>query len=897
MRQSMQRAMPEIEAQPVPSPATITPALLKTHSITADEYARIEAALGRTPSLTELGIFSVMWSEHCSYKSSRVHLKRLPTQGTRTSGPGAVVQGPGENAGIIDVGDGWACAFKIESHNHPSYIEPYQGAATGVGGILRDIFTMGARPLAVMDSLRFGPLQPPSPLLSSRSEAEGTASSDVAQNQIDYARNRHTMTGVVHGVGGYGNCFGVPNLGGETRFEECYSGNPLVNAFALGLVRTDEIFYAKAEGVGNPVFYVGAKTGRDGIHGATMASEEFTEGSEQKRPNVQMGDPFLEKLLLEACLEAMKTGAILGIQDMGAAGLTCSTCEMGARGGLGVTIELDKVPQRETGMTSYEIMLSESQERMLLVAAKGREHEVISVFQKWGLDCAEVGIVTADDVMRVYHGGVLQAEIPNKALTDDAPLYHRPVGTWVAPVPKDPPAWVLEELKKPRDYTADLKKLLASANICSKAWVYEQYDSMVQTNTVQGPGGEAGVMRIKGTGRAPQAESSAFQAMNGQRSTDFAAAAKAEGLSPTAVEHSVLGKVLAFVAESTPQGEALLASDPIEPPPASSRPSGQRRAADPKPERGLAMALAGNGRWCYLDPKLGAMHAVAEAARKVACTGATPVAATNCLNFGNPEKPEIMAQLSAAIDGISEACTALGTPVTGGNVSLYNETKGEGIYPTPVIGIVGILDDVSKAVPQAFQQAGDAVILLTLPTGTGGFSPLHEFGSSEFAKSILETNWGAPPFLQLIEEFELHNALQALADARLIHSACDVSDGGLAVALAKACIPNDIGVMVTNLPVGISGSTARELFGEDSSLVIITCSQHDVTRVKEVVDEFGFVFPLKLGSTVQTNNIDGDPDFTIFVGGQEVAIEATVSELREASFGALESQLAEEVMV
>src|SRR5277367_3812728 len=619
--------MPDTQVQPIvqtPSPAAITPALLKQHSITADEYARIEAALGRTPSLTELGIFSVMWSEHCSYKSSRVHLKRLPTRGERKTGPGSVVQGPGENAGIIDVGDGWACAFKIESHNHPSYIEPYQGAATGVGGILRDIFTMNARPLAVMDSLRFGPLD----------EAEP----DVALRR----RNHQIATGVVHGVAGYGNCFGVPNLGGETRFEPCYSGNPLLNAFALGLVRKDEIFYAKAVGVGNPVIYVGAKTGRDGIHGATMASEEFTEGSEQKRPNVQMGDPFMEKLLLEACLEAMATGAVLGIQDMGAAGLTCSTCEMGARGELGLTIELDLVPQRETGMSSYEIMLSESQERMLLVADKGREGEVLAVFAKWGLDASIVGVVTADDVMRVTHHGELVAEIPNKALTDNAPVYHRPVGTWKAPVPLDPPAWVLEELKKPRDYTADLKKLLGSANICDKRWVFEQYDSMVQTNTVQGPGGEAGVMRIKGTGG-----------------------------------HT----------EGPGVGET-------------------------KGERGLAMALAGNGRWTYLDPKLGAMHAVAEAARKVACTGATPVAATNCLNFGNPEKPEIMAQLSQAIDGIAEACNALGTPVTGGNVSLYNETKGEGIYPTPVLGIVGIIEDVTKAVPAAFQKAGDAVVLL-----------------------------------------------------------------------------------------------------------------------------------------------------------------------------------------
>src|ERR1700743_1997726 len=609
--------MPDTQVQPlvqtpakIPSPATITPALLKQHSITAEEYARIEVALGRVPSLTELGIFSVMWSEHCSYKSSRVHLKRLPTRGERKTGPGSVVQGPGENAGIIDVGDGWACAFKIESHNHPSYIEPYQGAATGVGGILRDIFTMNARPLAVMDSLRFGPLDAAEP--------------DPALR----AKNHQITTGVVHGVAGYGNCFGVPNLGGETRFEPCYSGNPLVNAFALGLVRKDEIFYAKATGVGNPVIYVGANTGRDGIHGATMASEEFTEGSDQKRPNVQMGDPFMEKLLLEACLEAMQTGAVVGIQDMGAAGLTCSTCEMGGRGGVGLDVELDNVPQRETGMSSYEIMLSESQERMLLVANKGREQEVLDVFAKGGLDGVIFREVIAENQMRIRHHGELVADIPNQSLTDDAPLYHRPVGTWKAPVPLDPPAEVLEALKKPRDYTADLRKLLASANIGSKRWVFEQYDSMVQTNTVQGPGGEAGVMRVKGT------------------------------------------------------------------------------------KRGLAMALDGNGRWCYLDPKQGANVAVAEAARERAWTGAVPVAATNCLNFGNPEKPEIMAQLSAAIDGIAEACTALGTPITGGNVSLYNETKGEGIYPTPVIGIVGILEDVSKAVPSDFQAEGDEILLI-----------------------------------------------------------------------------------------------------------------------------------------------------------------------------------------
>ncbi|MGA3082336.1 MAG: phosphoribosylformylglycinamidine synthase subunit PurL, partial [Terracidiphilus sp.] len=468
----------------LPDPVSVTPELLAQHSITADEYSRIEGALGRVPSLTELGIYSVMWSEHCSYKSSRVHLKRLPTKSAR------VVQGPGENAGIIDVGDGWACAFKIESHNHPSYIEPYQGAATGVGGILRDIFTMGARPLAVMDSLRFGPITE-------------EADQDAEERKL-IARNHAIVEGVVSGIAGYGNCFGVPNLGGETKFEACYSGNPLVNAFALGLVRKDDIFYGKASGTGNPVIYVGAKTGRDGIHGATMASEEFHEGTEAKRPNVQVGDPFMEKLLLEACLEAMQTGAIVGIQDMGAAGLTCSTCEMGARGGVGLDVELDLVPQRETGMSAYEIMLSESQERMLLVATKGREGEVLSVFEKWGLDAVIVGTVQPEPRLRIRHHAVLVADIPNKSLTDDAPLYHRPVGVWKAPVPLEPPEEILARLAEDRDFTADLKKLLASAGVCSKRWVHEQYDTMVQTNTVIGPGGEAGVMRIKGTGNREQ---------------------------------------------------------------------------------------------------------------------------------------------------------------------------------------------------------------------------------------------------------------------------------------------------------------------------------------------------------------------------------------------------------
>ena len=778
----------------VPSPVAVTPQLLAQHSITADEYSRILAALGRVPSLTELGIYSVMWSEHCSYKSSRVHLKRLPTKSDR------VVQGPGENAGIIDVGDGWACAFKIESHNHPSYIEPFQGAATGVGGILRDIFTMGARPLAVMDSLRFGPIAD-----------EACPKSDSGPEERALIHKNHSIVeGVVSGIAGYGNCFGVPNLGGETKFEACYSGNPLVNAFALGLVRIDEIFYGKASGTGNPVIYVGAKTGRDGIHGATMASEEFHAGTEAKRPNVQVGDPFMEKLLLEACLEAMRTGAIVGIQDMGAAGLTCSTCEMGARGGVGLDVELDLVPQRETGMSAYEIMLSESQERMLLVAIKGREEEVLSVFAKWGLDAVIVGTVEPAPRLRIRHHGELVADIPNQSLTDDAPLYHRPVGTWKAPVPLDPPEEVLAQLAADRDYTADLKKLLASANVCSKRWVHEQYDTMVQTNTVIGPGGEAGVMRIKGTGK-------------------------------------------------------------------------------PGHERGLAMALDGNGRWAYLDPKLGAMHAVAEAARKVAMTGATPVAATNCLNFGNPEKPEIMAQLSAAIDGIGEACTALGTPITGGNVSLYNETRGEGIYPTPVLGIVGILEDVTKAVPAEFQREGDAILLLwpiprdeqpdpnlavpmdnrnlhwqvpmreTLPddaivvpddpaeTAALASVKLAAFGSSEYAKVILGGFWGTPPALDLEAEADLHTLLAVLAERKLLRSARDISDGGIAVSLAQAAFTKGIGAIVEQ-DQSLLVHPLFGLFAEPASTLLVTTDPSNFSRIESLAGEYSF-FVARIGTT------------------------------------------------
>jgi phosphoribosylformylglycinamidine (FGAM) synthase-like enzyme len=837
--------MPNLQAQQdkAPSPATITPALLKQHSITPEEYTRLEAALGRTPSLTELGIFSVMWSEHCSYKSSRVHLKRLPTRGERKTGPGSVVQGPGENAGIIDVGDGWACAFKIESHNHPSYIEPYQGAATGVGGILRDIFTMNARPLAVMDSLRFGPLD----------EAEP----DEALRR----RNHQIATGVVHGVAGYGNCFGVPNVGGETRFEACYSGNPLLNAFALGLVRSDEIFYAKATGVGNPVIYVGAKTGRDGIHGATMASEEFTEGSEQKRPNVQMGDPFLEKLLLEACLEAMATGAVLGIQDMGAAGLTCSTCEMGARGDLGLTVELDLVPQRETGMSSYEIMLSESQERMLLVADKPRAQEVLDVFAKWGLDASIVGVVTEKPNMVITQHGELMADIPNRSLTDDAPLYHRPVGVWKAPVPLDPPAHVLEKLKKTCDYAADLKKLLASANICDKRWVFEQYDSMVQTNTVQGPGGEAGVIRIKGTGKS-------------------AGAARHQGL---------LGKLADLVASSTPKGEATLATDNHDAANPVVAPNASHEFTDTvEGDRGLAMALAGNGRWTYLDPKLGAIHAVAEAARKVACTGAMPVSATNCLNFGNPEKPEIMAQLSQAIDGIAEACIALGTPVTGGNVSLYNETRGEGIYPTPVLGIVGIIDDVTKAVPSAFRKPGDVILFLSAFQGEGR-NIEREFGSTEYAKTVMHELWGAPPLLDLTEEAALHKALAALSAKGLLASATDISDGGSLVASAKACFPRELGLRVSmNVSETEPFALKERFFSEIGSSVIVSADSRQVEAIRSLLAEHPKVWIAPLGEVTAGN-------FEVVINGKKV-IDEPITALKGSWTGALEEQLAAEVV-
>jgi phosphoribosylformylglycinamidine synthase len=643
----------------------ITPEQLAAHRVTPDEYGRIVAILGREPNLTELGIFGVMWSEHCSYKSSRIHLRKLPTESRR------VLQGPGENAGIIDIGDGWAIAFKIESHNHPSFIEPFQGAATGVGGILRDIFTMGARPIAVMDAIRFGTLDDPD----------------------NGPRNRRILEGVVGGIAHYGNCFGVPTVGGECVFDPSYSGNPLVNVFALGVFRHDEVFYGRATGVGNPVIYVGAKTGRDGIQGASMASAEFDEKSAEKRPNVQVGDPFMEKLLLEACLEAMRTGAIVGIQDMGAAGLACSTCEMGSRAGTGIEIDLALVPQRETGMTPYEIMLSESQERMLLVADKGREAEVFAVFRKWGLDAVTIGRVTGDGILRVRNHGEIAAEIPNRQLADEAPVYDRPHGVPAyRPYPMDGPEFASVDL------AADLVALVASANLCDKRWVWEQYDYMVRTNTLAGPGSDAAIVRIKDTGTS------------------------------------------------------------------------------------VAMVLDGNGRYCALDPREGAKLMVAECCRNLSTVGALPVAATNNLNFGNPERPEIMRQLVEAIEGMAEACRFFNTPITGGNVSLYNETLGEPIHPTPVLGVVGLMR-TGPPVGTSFRGAGRDVVLV----GGIGSCDHARFGGTEYANAILKRRWGLPPAIDMDYERRAQAAVREIVAAGLAESSHDVSDGGLAVALAECC--------------------------------------------------------------------------------------------------------------
>ncbi len=740
--------------------------VLDRHGITRDEYERIVAFMGREPNLTELGIFSVMWSEHCSYKSSRVHLKTLPTRGPQ------VLQGPGENAGAVDIGDGLAAVFKIESHNHPSFIEPYQGAATGVGGIIRDIFTMGARPIALLNSLRFGAL--------------------------DSTSTRRLLEGVVAGIAGYGNSIGIPTVGGEIAFEPSYAGNPLVNVFCLGIAKASDIIKGVASGAGNPVYYVGAKTGRDGIHGATMASAEFDEKSAEKRPAVQVGDPFMEKLLLEACLEVMKTDTLVGIQDMGAAGLTCSTTEMGSRGGAGVEIDVAQVPQRETGMTPYEIMLSESQERMLLVVKRGREAEVERIFEKWDLHASRIGEVTTDGMLRVREHGNVVAEIPNRALTDEAPVYNRPIRR--PDYLDEVQALDLDSIGEPKRLAPHmLLALLGSPAIGSKRWVYRQYDHMVRTNTLNLPGMGAGVVRIKDTDRA------------------------------------------------------------------------------------LAMSVDGNGRYCYLDPKQGAMLAVAEAARNVACAGGRPLAATNCLNFGNPERPGIMWQFREAVAGIGEACRALDTPITGGNVSLYNETDGKAIYPTPVIGIVGVLEHADRVVSRRFQSAGDAIVLLGEGTG--------ELGGSEYLKIAHGLVRGRPPVLDLGRERALQMLLVDLADARAIRSAHDCSDGGLAVTLAECTFDSGgIGadVSIAGVSVGRHAETNRAaaLFGESASRVLVSVAPGGVADVLTRASAAG-VPATVIGAT-------GGDTIRIAVAG-EVAVALAVAEAERAWSNALEQYFVKQV--
>ncbi len=784
----------------------VTPEIAAEHGVTVEEYARIQKILGRDPNITELGIFSVMWSEHCSYKSSKVHLKRLPTRGK------LVVQGPGENAGVVDIGDGLVAAFKIESHNHPSYVEPFQGATTGVGGILRDIFTMGARPIAVLDSLRFGEITP------------GKTTSPE-----DAAKNRRILDGVIRGVGNYGNCFGVPTVGGEVGFEPCYSQNPLVNALALGIARKEEIFLAKAKGIGNPVIYVGAKTGRDGIHGASLlASAEFTEESQQKRPNVQVGDPFVEKLLLEACLEAMRTGAVVAIQDMGAAGLTCSTMEMASRGGTGIEIDLAKVPQRETGMTPYEIMLSESQERMLLVAEKGRERDVLDVFKKWGLDAVVVGTVTEGGLAVIKNHGAVAAQIPAHPLAEEGPVYNRPLAA-AAPRVESEKDWFAFAPEK-TNLTENFKKLLGSPAIASKRWITEQYDTSVRTNTLAGPGAsDAAIVRIKESEKT--------------------------GLD---------GK---------------------------------------KTMRGLALATDGNGRWCQLNPKVGAMHAVAEAARNVATSGARPMAATNCLNFGSPEKPEVMWQFSQAIDGVGEACTALGTPITGGNVSFYNETLGKSIYPTPVIGIVGILDDSSKALKIAFRNPGDVIVLLdglsehchserSPRSEESAFSPVtcaKEFSSSEYSKSISGIIAGEPPTIDLIAEKRLIDCLVALAAEGTVQSAHDISDGGLAAAIAESCFASVVAGLQTGSFLGASvrldesAPAEHALFSERGARVILSVSPTNLAAVLATARQYN-VGARELGKVTR------DSALRIELKGH-AAIDSPLDVLRDVWANSLERTL------
>ena len=690
---------------------TLTTALVASHGLTPEEYQKILKILGREPTYTELGVFSVMWSEHCSYKSSRHYLKLLPTEGPR------VLQGPGENAGVVDIGGGLAVAFKMESHNHPSFIEPYQGAATGVGGILRDIFTMGARPIASLNSLRFG--------------------------SIDHPRTPYLLSGVVAGIGGYGNCVGVPTVGGEVYFDECYNGNILVNAFTLGIMKKKRIFTGIAKGVGNPVIYVGSKTGRDGIHGATMASESFSEEKEQRRPTVQVGDPFTEKLLLEACLELMEKDCIVGIQDMGAAGLTSSSSEMAGRGGSGIELDLSRVPLRESGMTPYEILLSESQERMLLVARKGTEDEVKRIFDKWDLDAVVIGQVTEDRQFRAHFNGAEVVRVPITALTKEAPVYQRPAAR---PSNIDELQQLdLSAVQEPEDLAATLKLLLGSPNIALKEWVYRQYDHFVRSNTVIAPGADAAVIRVKGT------------------------------------------------------------------------------------QKGLALTVDGNSRYCFLDPYVGGVLTVAEAARNLACVGARPLGITDCLNFGSPENPEVMWQFAEVIRGMRDACMALKVPVVSGNVSFYNETDSKPIYPTPTVGMVGLLAKLKRVVTPWFKFPGNIVVLLGRTR--------EELGGSEYLKLIHGLVKGTPPWIDLKLEQAVQNCCLEAIDRGILRSAHDISDGGLAVSLAECCIggpDRPLGVRIETHEM-IRGDAL--LFSESPSRIVVSLEEKNLARLQELAAE------------------------------------------------------------
>ncbi len=684
------------------------------HGLTFEEFDLALEILGRPPSMVELGIFSTMWSEHCSYKSSKFHLAKLPTEGPQ------VIQGPGENAGVVDIGDGLAVVFKMESHNHPSYIEPYQGAATGVGGILRDIFTMGARPTASLNSIRFG--------------------------EPDHPKTRYLVDGVVAGIAGYGNCIGVPTIGGELVFHKSYNGNCLVNAFNLGVVHTDKIFLGKAEGIGNPVMYVGSKTGRDGIHGATMASAEFGGGGEERRPTVQVGDPFTEKLLLEACLELFKTDYVVGIQDMGAAGMTSSSFEMAGRSGTGVDLDLNKTPLREEGMTPYEIMLSESQERMLLVCRKGVEDKVKEIFAKWDLAAEVVGVVTDDGYVRLRHNNEVVAEMPAEPLAQKAPMYNR-----LALPPEDlskRQSLNIDNIRPPDSLSESLLKLLSSPNLCSREWVYSQYDHMVRTDTIQRPGSDASVIRVKGTKKA------------------------------------------------------------------------------------IAMSVDCNSVYCYFNPYEGGKQAVAEATRNVACSGAKPLAITDCLNFGSPEKEEVMWQFTQALQGLGEACKALNTPVVSGNVSFYNQTGEQAIHPTPTIGAVGLLEDSSKLVSQYFKKEREAIILLGTTEA--------DIGCSEYLSVIHGLEKGNPPIVDLEKEATLQKLLVNLADKRMVSSMHDVSDGGLAVCLAECCF--DTG-SISQLGFKASFNTSLRpdifLFSETQSRVVISCPSSNAAQIIDEARNYG----------------------------------------------------------